>query len=325
MSNLYTIFGNKGILYDNKLNEILDSLKPSEYDMVNIDLDEDSIITLLNEIEAAPFLYDLRVVVLEHPSFLYKVTDERLVQSFINFLNNPVETTVLITIINDDDLNKINKKDDSRPKIMKDALNALKSKTNNITLNKLNSGDMDSIIESMLEGYKISNRAKEELKNRVDKDYNRMIVELEKLKIYKEDIKEITEEDVITLVPRDLDDNVYNLISAIVSHNRRDALQILQDFKLSGVGDNYVLSTLISKFCELYQVKVLSEAKYSKEEIAAFFNASPGRAYYMMRDVSKYKLDTLRDEMKSLVNMDYDIKRGKKDINQALELYILNI
>lgn len=325
MSNLYTIFGNKGILYDNKLNEILDSLKPSEYDMVNIDLDEDSIITLLNEIEAAPFLYDLRVVVLEHPSFLYKATDERLVQSFINFLNNPVETTVLITIINDDDLNKINKKDDSRPKIMKDALNALKSKTNNITLNKLNSGDMDSIIESMLEGYKISNRAKEELKNRVDKDYNRMIVELEKLKIYKEDIKEITEEDVITLVPRDLDDNVYNLISAIVSHNRRDALQILQDFKLSGVGDNYVLSTLISKFCELYQVKVLAEAKYSKEEIAAFFNASPGRAYYMMRDVSKYKLDTLRDEMKSLVNMDYDIKRGKKDINQALELYILNI
>lgn len=329
MSNLYTIFGDKGILMTEKINEILETIKPCEYDMVSMDLEEDSLISLLNEVEAVPFLFDYRVVVVSHPSYLYEKVDERVLNTFFKFLESPTETTILITIIDSSDMERLSKKkssDDGEEKSSsgKKAMEALKSYTNIIKIGVLDEKDLDELILENLKGYVISNRAKEELKSRIDKDYNRLLVELEKLKIYKDKEKNITEDDVLVLVPRDLEDSIFKLTGAIIQHNRKEAMLVYDDLKKNGITPQVILPSLVGKTSELYQTKALVEDGYSKDDIADFYNIKSGAAYYRMRDVGNYSLKLLRDELIKMVNLEYEIKTGKKETNEAIELYILN-
>lgn len=325
MSQNYTIFSEKTLQYQEKLDEILKSLAPREYDLVKMDLSEDALISLVNELEAAPFLYDLRVVIMENPEFLYdKSADDRMVDQFTKFVNDPSETTVLITLIKDNDLLKLKKSDDLS-KSQKDAYKALKDKTNQVTFSKPTPKDTDDVIDRELAGYEISARAREELKSRVDADMMRLYVELDKLKLYKNEEKTITEDDVVLMVSRDLEDKAYNLSSAIISKNRKEALLILSDFKKTGVKAVELLQVVMNKICEMYQLKILSSSGYDNDMIASYFGYKPGRIFYMIKDASKYSLGKIKDEMKKLLMLEYDIKRGRKDPDQEMELYILGI
>lgn len=331
MSNNYTIYAEKGIQFQEKLAEILKSLEPSEYELIRMDLDGDSIITVLNELEAAPFLYDLRVVLLENPSLMMdKSVDDRLVDQFNRFLENPVETTTLITLVTPEDERRIKKgsedgEDSKVSKSKKDMAKKLKDLCNVITLGAFTAKDADSIIERELVGYTIANRAKEELKSRVNHDMTRLIVEIEKLKLYKLENKNITEDDILLMVSRDLEDKAYNLSSAIIAKKRNEALLLMSDLKKSGSDSNTLLQAILSKLEEMYQTKVFATSGMSKDDIAAYFGYKPGRVHFMMQDASKYSLDKIKDEINKLTFLEYDTKRGRRNIDQALEIYILSL
>ena len=323
MPNLYTVVADSGIVLDKKIDEILKGIK-GEYDLVDLDMEEDSIITLLSELKTLPFLSDFRVIKMVNPKFLVSSSsiDSRLMEEFIDYCKNPIETTILITIINPDLYSKIKK--DSKD-LSKNAFNALTDKGALAVLDEMKESDIDTIIENELEDYQISKRALDDLKLRVMGDPTRLICEISKLKLYKDDIKKIDENDVDLMVSRDLEDKVYLLTSAIISKSRNEALSLYSDFKLSGVMDSQILSSIINKFQELYIVKVMATAHYSKDDVAEAFHVKSGRAYYMMQDASKIRLEDLKMKYDEVVGIDYKIKRGTTDRDNALWLYLLNV
>lgn len=323
MAQNYTIYAERGLQFDEKLNEILKSLAPKEFELIKMDLSNDSLISLIDELETLPFIFDLRVVLLEHPNFIYeKSTDERLLENFYKLLSNPVDTTVLITLITPEDEYKLKGVDS---KIRKDCLRALKDFCNVYKLDALSSSDIDFIIDKNIEGYKITNRAKEELKSRVNLDITRLIVELDKLKMYKYDDKVIDEADIIEIVPRDLEDKAYNLSSAIISKRKKEALLLMNDLKLHGESPQTLVQSVLNKLQEMYQTKVLMTGGASQDDIADYYGYKKGRVHYMMQDASKASLQKIKEEMKKLIRIDYEQKRGIRDIEEALELYVLSI
>ena len=323
MSNLNIVVGDSGILLDKKIEEILNDIN-KEYDLVDIDLEEDSIISLLNELKTLPFLSDARVVRLKNPKFLYNSSaiDPRLIEEFIEFCNNPIDTTILITIIDNELYSKIKKE---AKELSKKAFNALTDKSSIYTIGNYTASDIDAIIKEEAEDYKIDSRAIEELKLRTEGDPTRVIAEISKLKLYKCEDKTINLNDVDLLVSRDLEDKVYLLTQSIISKSRKTALNLYSDFKKSGIIDSLILAQIISKFQELYMVKLMSQSSYTKDMIAEEFHVKSGRAYYMMQDAAKIKLDLLKDKYEEVVNIDYNIKRGYLDKDNALWLYLLNI
>ena len=57
---------------------------------------------LIIQCQTYPFLSDYRVIVYENPSFIFdsKLLDAKQQQVLVDYLSNPVETTVLIIVIN---------------------------------------------------------------------------------------------------------------------------------------------------------------------------------------------------------------------------------
>jgi len=323
MTNIYTIVCERGIMLDKKLDEILSSLK-GEYDLVDIDMDEDSIITLLGELKTLPFLSDYRVIRLTNPKILHSTAsiDSRLVEELISFLKNPIDTTILITIISPLEYQKIKK--DAKD-LSKKLFEALTAKGSLYTLAEARPEDMDQIIKEELKDFKVETRAIEELKTRVLGDPTRILSEISKLKLYKDTEKTITASDVDLMVSRDLEDKVYLLTSAIISHARKEALNLYSDFKKSGIMDSQILSSIINKFQELYIVKTMASSGYNKDMIAEAFHVKAGRAYYMMQDASRIKLFDIKAKYEEVVDIDYNIKRGMTDKDNALWLYLLNV
>lgn len=318
MSNLYTIFGSEKLLINKKIEEIEAKYKDYTYEKNVIDLEDESIISLLNEINTIPFLEDYRLVILRNPKFVYNEGsyDTRLVEAFNDFIDNPNDTTILITVIEKESKGV--------------AYNKLKSKTNVFQIESIDPKKIDNLEDFVKEelerdGYKIAKLALDELISRVNHDYNRILIELEKLKIYKCEEKNISLDDVFLMVSKDLEDSVYPLVQAVLEKNKRKAMELYKSLKVNSIDESSILSSLISRFTELYQVKELVLAGYSKEKIAEAFQYKQGRVYYLMKDASGATLQMIKDNLNNLMNIDYGIKSGKVDKNVAIELYILKI
>ena len=102
-----------------------------------------------------------------------------------------VDTTILITVVEKESKGV--------------SYNKLKSKTNVFQIESIDPKKIDNLEDFVKEelerdGYKIANLALDELISRVNHDYNRIIIELEKLKIYKHEEKSISLDDVFLMV-----------------------------------------------------------------------------------------------------------------------------
>ena len=174
-------------------------------------------------------------------------------------------------------------------------------------------------------GIKVDSEARQLLLTYLDGNLLAARQELDKLKMYKYDDKVIDEADIIEIVPRDLEDKAYNLSSAIISKRKKEALLLMNDLKLHGESPQTLVQSVLNKLQEMYQTKVLMTGGASQDDIADYYGYKKGRVHYMMQDASKASLQKIKEEMKKLIRIDYEQKRGIRDIEEALELYILSI
>jgi DNA polymerase-3 subunit delta len=80
---------------------------------------------------------------------------------------------------------------------------------------------------------------------------------------------------------------------------------------------------LINKFQEMYNVSILLKGGMSQNDIAALFNVSSGRAYYMVRNAKSSSLSKIKSNLEDLVQLEADIKSGRIKDDLGLELFFL--
>ena len=153
----------------------------------------------------------------------------------------------------------------------------------------------------------------------LDKVFTRDIIALVK---YEE--KKITTSDVMLLIPSPLDDNVYSLIDAVLANNKKLMLKGYQDMKLKSMQASNLVSMLLNKFQEIYNVNVLIKSGFNQGMLAETLNISSGRAYYMIKNAKSYSMKDIKKHLDLLNELDYKIKTGQIDQNLGLELYFLN-
>lgn len=294
------------------INEYIDKICQDikvEYDKFDYDLDDDGLYSIVDELSTISLFDNLKVVVVKS---IDKITNysAKAFSDLLSAMNNLESENILIMT----SLKVL--PDNERISKLKKYSSLIDLRLKNINLKEY----IDRLIAT--NGFSIDENAVTLLLS-YNLELSELSNDLKKLMCYDFDSKKITEQDVKLLVSRPLDDNVYQLIEAVLDKNYRHIFSSLKDFKLQNMPSSYIVSLLINKFQELYNTYILSKANMSQADIANVFHVSSGRAYYMLKNVKKLSLDKIKQNLELLNDLDYNIKSGKLDQNIGLELYLL--
>ncbi len=311
MKNVFLYYGEESYTLQKRIKELIKQYDIDEFNLVNYDLDESNLVDALRDAKTIPFISDKKAVIIKNINF--SELDTMLENELLKYLENPPNSTLLFLMPT---------KLDYRLKIVKKIKELAEVKK----FEKIDVNNMEISIRNYFKeiNFQIESQAIQEIIKRADNDTYSVINELNKLALYGLDEKKITQKMVKELVSLNVEKNVFNLINAIVDKKINLALKIYYD--LISVEDPIkLLSLIVSKFRELNYANILINNGYSKTEIMKFFNASSGRAYYIMENAKKVNLSYVKKQMEKLSDLDIKIKRGIVDKKIAVEMYLLSI
>lgn len=308
MSNVYFIYGDDEYAIQKQINTIVAKIDAS-YDEIKLDMDDNNIGDLIEELRTIPFLSEKKVIYVTNISSIDDKSD--YYEDFLNAINTFNDTNISIFLADS--------------KLKSDSIIYKDLKKYAICYAFTNNGtSLDELLVEILKDndFQMAKDAKEELLARVD-NAKALISELDKLLMYKYDDKQITKNDVALLVSKNLDLNVFDLVTAVIEKNKKKAIEIYNDLQVANVSATYLLGLLLSKFQEIFDVKVLIQGGYSQDLIASIFKVKSGRAYYMIKNANMLNMKLVKQKLEELTKLEYDIKSGRQEQTLGLELFIL--
>lgn len=310
MKSIYVITSEDDFLIRKNIEKIKSKLVG--FEEVNYDLKEDSIERVIEDLDTLNFLVKGKIIVARNAYFLTSEKPKNVILQNVEilekYIKNPNPDNVLILTC---------KKMDERKSIVK----SLK-KYANIEEAEL---DIYKLISENLENYQMDKETQRFLVDRVLNNYERVLNELEKLKLYKYDSKIITKDDIEMVVTKTIDDNIFSLIDAIVNKDKKNAFMIYEDMLLHNEEPIKILILLANKIRLLYQVKVLSKTIYSDDEIGRIIGSHPYPVKLARGIIHKFNEKDLLKYLHELSNIDINIKTGKTYQNIGLEQFILTL
>lgn len=308
----YLILTNDSITINEEIKKIIKSANLTEENLIKYDLSEILLDNVIEELNTYGLFINNKVVVAYSCDFLTASNkrnqlsqNEKLLEEYIN---NPNPLNILI-IISD--------KLDERKKINK----LLREKCTVIEKNL----SIEDIIKKELEDFKMDFKTINYLIKYLNNDNQRIITELEKLKMYKYTEKEITISDIDTIVLKEFDDNIFSLIDAIVKKNIEKAFSIYDELIFKGEDISKIVIMTIDQFRLIYKVKLLINEGKNKDMITSILKIHPYRVKLAMESSYNFTNNQLKDYIKSLGEIDINIKTGVSPNNYGFDLFLLNL
>lgn len=268
---------------------------------------------LIIQCQTYPFLSDYRVIVYENPSFIFdsKLLDAKQQQALVDYLSNPVETTVLIIVIN--------KTVNSNSLIYKKISKYFKIEK----FDKLSQNDFEKLVRDDLKtnSVNISKDALDLLLSRLDNDVEKYKNELNKLLTYG---TKLDYQDIDYLINQPIENDIFKLTNAINQNDLAASLKVYRDLLTNNKNDVLsIIGLLASQYRSMSQVKLLSQLGYNNAQIAAKLNVSAGSVYYKLRDSLNLSAKELMNKLNQLAILDESIKSGLTEPVSGLELFII--
>lgn len=309
---IYAFVGEDDFLIKNEVDQLVKKLKVEAFNVLTYDLEELELYEFLQEITTVSLLSDKKVIKVKNAWFFYEDRGENL-QSLIHYFQNPKTDTTLIFLL---------KKDvDSNFLISREAKKYIRFEV----VDKMEEKDFYPYIKNYFAElkYQISDEAINELIDRVNYDFNSLYNEIEKLKLFAYDDRKITLKDINLLVPRNLEDNIFELSNAIIAKNKRKALEIYYDLLTKNETPVNLILNISYKLKEIITTKHLLDQGYNEKSIMDYFNVSKGRAYYMIKNANSMAMPQLKKYYDTLADLDFKIKSGEMEPKLGLELWLL--
>ena len=319
MKMIYVLYGNETFLLEQKLKDLKEKYNISE-EMMNLVVYDDPLVQIKDVIEdcnTPPFLSEYKMVVLKNPIFLttQKIPEKNKQDLSVleDYLSKPFEQTIFV-IFSDV------KNFDERKKIVK----RLKKEAVYVTLDELSEQQLTGTIRQAIKKRKclIEDDAMELLLSRVEHQLLKAMNEVEKLTLYTSHIKI---EDVRMLVSKPIEENAFELVSAIMKKKQTLAIQIYKDLMIKNEEPVKLIVMIANQMRLLYQVKVLDRKGYNDQEIAKILAINPYRIKYLRQDARYFELDDLLAKLNDLAYLDKNIKQGLVEKRLGLELFLMKV
>lgn len=278
--------------------------------VVKYDLEDTTIEDIIEDALYMDLFNNKKMIIVNNSYFLNDLNID--LEPLENYFKNQNENTFLFFI---SDKEKI----DERKKIVKffKKENIIKS------FNKLDERNMEEKIKSTLEKhkFKIDYLAIKELINRCKNNYEDIMNEINKLLLYKMEKKEITLDDIKTVVNKPLEDNIFKLTTAITESNKRKIFEIYEDILSVGEDPIKIIVMIANDFRLIYELKLMKDI--NENELAKIMKIHPYRIKVTKEKEILYTKEKLEEILNKLSDLDFNIKSGKVDKYVGLELFLI--
>ena len=147
--------------------------------------------------------------------------------------------------------------------------------------------------------------------------------ELEKLICYCLDKEVITSEDVETICVHQIQNHIFDMITAIAAGQQKQALQLYYELLTLREPPMRILFLITRQFNMLLQVKELVRKGYSQKQIAEKVGLQGFIAGKYINQASVFSMDYLKQAVQDCVEAEHDIKSGKMTDQLSVELLII--
>ena len=297
---------------------------PSDLNYSYFDMKEASYAEVELDLVSLPFFADEKIVILDHLLDLTtakkrNLTDEDLKQ-FENYLENPSESTRLVIFAEG--------KLDSKRRLVK----LLKRDAQIIEATTPKEQDLKRYFSSQAQelGLHFVGDSLDQLLLKSGYDFGELQKNLALLRAYKED-GQITLEDIEEVVPKSLQDNIFDLTQMILKRQIDQARNLVKDLRLQGEDEIKLIAILLSQFRMFSQVKIFSEEGQSESQIVASLSDLSGRKVnpyqvkFALRDSRRLSLSFLKQAMTTFIETDYAIKSGTYEKDYLFDLALLKV
>lgn len=287
-----------------KLSKGIDEMNISKYDLNN-----DMLSLALEDAKTMSLFGDKKLVIVDNANMFTGSTskDSELIEEYLNHIN---ENTTLVLIVHNDKL-------DTRKKITKLIKKVGKVQEFNDEL------DTTSLVRRLFKDYNIDYKTIQLFIDRVGNNPLIIQSEINKIKIYKDNDKNITEEDILNLTTKLIEIDIFKLIDYIVRKNKEKALELYYEMLKMNEEPIKIVVILANQFRIMYQSKELLKKGYSEKDIASTLKIHPYRVKLAIQNSRNYTSDILLKNLNALADIDIGIKTGTINKDLALELFIL--
>ncbi|MBN2183471.1 MAG: DNA polymerase III subunit delta [Sedimentisphaerales bacterium] len=313
-SLIYVIAGKEDSLVSAQYQELLDELiEPSQRTtgLFSPDPATISAAECLDELRTAPFLTDKRVVAIRQADDFISANRNSLEKYF----DAPCPTGRLILTV---------KSWDSRTRLAKKLSKA--GKLINVTQPKRWQLPQH-IIEyaNKTHGKKLSKDAAEVLIELVGDELTRLYNEIDKLALYTEKDKIITQKHIESLIGHNRLFNAFAVIDAITDGQTTAAVERLRNMFAEDRSSEYtVIGAFAFHFRRIFNAKALEEKGLSQEKIAKQLNIWGNREQFFAR-LRKITLKQIGKYIQFLAETDYAIKTGRAKAQIEMEQFVLRL
>lgn len=297
---------------------------PSDLNYSYFDMKEASYAEVELDLVSLPFFADEKIVILDHLLDLTTtkkryLTDEDLKQ-FENYLENPSESTRLVIFAEG--------KLDSKRRLVK----LLKRDAQIVEATTPKEQDLKRYFSSQAQelGLHFVGDSLDQLLLKSGYDFGELQKNLALLQAYKED-GQITLEDIKEVVPKSLQDNIFDLTQMILKRQIDQARNLVKDLRLQGEDEIKLIAILLGQFRMFSQVKIFSEEGQSESQIVASLSELSGRKVnpyqvkFALRDSRRLSLSFLKQAMTTFIETDYAIKSGTYEKDYLFDLALLKV
>ena len=315
MANNYFIENEDNFLIEEKIKEIIKKEKFNDVTPTTYDLELTSLENALEDLDTYSFLTNKKVIIIRGLDKIVKKNLDYDIDSSLDhlykYLNNSIEDNLLII--------RVNKSDNKQTMYKK-----LKSLC---TVEEIKT-DIKKLVQDKLKDYKLEKRFIDYLIEYCNNDITKISNEVEKLKNYRLEEKELTIKDIDDLVIKEYGDSKNLFFSFLENVGKKDienSLISYRELKNYDMNDLGLLTSISNQVRLMYTVKVYEEKKYSNDEIAKKLNAKPYRIMKIRELTRLYTLEEIRGLMIKLEEIDLKSKSTDESTTSLIENFIINL
>lgn len=311
----YIISGESSYFIDNEIKKLTGDNASLIFNM-----NESSVEDLINEASFSSLFKDQKYIVVKNALFLNstKKSDTNKAKKdnelLFNYLNNENEDTTIIFVL------------DKNPDMKKKTVKLISENGNLINLPKLTKTDQKNELKKILKEYKysIDDISLWYIINNSLSNFDIAVMELDKLMLYYNNPCKIDYNVVVELVSKSMNDNIYELIDAIMERNLENSLANIQKLKLYKIEPILVILSLASELRKTYKVFLLEKNGNSYQDILNELEMRDFQFKKYKNYLTLYNEDELKADLLELSELDYICKSQNVDKEVLLVNFIMN-
>lgn len=311
---VYLFYGVETYFIQQEINKIRISEGIEDVNVSKYEYNSDNIKNIIEDASTMSLFQDKKLIVVSNAYIFTNQTKKK---------ESNIESDLLLTYL--DNINP-----NTYLIFTNDKINNTKKVTKSIKKNGIIkefnvSTSLNNLVKEELKEYKIDTTTINFFLDRVGNNVLLIKQELEKLKNYKLEEKEINKQDVEDLVEVVIELDIFKLIDDIVRRKKSDAMTRYLEMIKHGEEPLKIVIMLANQFRLMYQTRIMINQGYKEQDIAKELNVHPYPVKLALQKSRDYDTDRLLNILAKLADIDIDIKQGKIDKKLALELFILEL